>query len=361
VKVLDLCIILAGPTCGRTLAEFGADVIKVDAPDREGGVAFHTDVNRGKRTILLDLKRPEGREIFWKLVDWADVVVQNYRAGAMDRLGLGYEEVRRRKPEIIYASLNAYGHGGPWETRPGWEQLAQAATGMQMRFGGDRPVLASFPVNDYGTGILGAYGVLLALYHRQRTGEGQHVRSALAYTAAMLQSPYFNRYAGKTWDEPRGQESLGSGPLHRMYRASDGWLFLAARTSEAERACAAVGAEGASEAALEARFETAPVNDWVAQLNAAGLAAHAVVNVADLQADPWVAAHGLLLTREHEGLGLVTTNGPAPRMPRTPVVAGGPARPPGADAASVLAEIGLAGEVDALRKAGVIAELPAAP
>lgn len=361
VRVLDLCIILAGPTCGRTLAEFGADVIKVDAPQREGGVAFHTDVNRGKRSILLDLKSAEGQEVFWKLVDWADVVVQNYRAGALDRIGLGYEAVRRRKPDIIYASLNAYGHGGAWETRPGWEQLAQAATGMQMRFGGDRPVLASFPVNDYGTGILGAYGVLLALYHRARTGEGQQVRSALAYTAGLLQSPFFNRYEGKAWDEPRGQECLGSGPLHRMYGAADGWLFLAARPSDAVRVCEALGIESADEQSIAARIAGDGVESWVARLNEAGLAAHAVLNVPALQADPWVAEHGLLITREHDGLGLVTTNGPAPRLQRNPVVPGAPASRPGADAESVLVTVGLGERLAHLRDVGVVTDLPAAP
>jgi crotonobetainyl-CoA:carnitine CoA-transferase CaiB-like acyl-CoA transferase len=354
VKVLDLCIILAGPTCGRTLAEYGADVIKVDAPEREGGIAFHTDVNRGKRSILLDLKQPEGREVFWKLVDWADVVVQNYRAGAMERLGLGYDEVRKRKPDIIYASLNAYGHGGPWEQRPGWEQLAQAASGMQMRFGGERPVLASFPVNDYGTGLLGAYGVMLALYHRQRTGEGQQVRSALAYTAGVLQSPFFNRYEGKTWDEPRGQSSLGSSAFHRMYEAADGWLFVAAPGEEAARLCEVLGIAEAGEAEVAARIAMDTVEAWVARLTAAGLGAHAALGVSDLHEDRYVVDHGLLLTREHDGLGLVTTNGPAPRLSRHTAVPGAPASRPGADAESVLGSIGLGGRLGELKATGVV-------
>jgi crotonobetainyl-CoA:carnitine CoA-transferase CaiB-like acyl-CoA transferase len=123
-----LAIILAGPTCGRTLAEFGADVVKIDDPNREGGVAFHLDVNRGKRSVLLDLKTPAGLAVFWRLVDDADVIVQNYRDGVVQRLGIDYERIRARRPEIVYASLNAYGHVGPWAGRPGWEQLAQATT-----------------------------------------------------------------------------------------------------------------------------------------------------------------------------------------------------------------------------------------
>lgn len=187
IKVLDLCIILAGPTLGRTLAEFGADVIKIDNPVRDSTVARHNEVNRGKRSILLDLKSAEGLDVFWKLLEDADVVAQNYRAGRMAELGLSYEDVRKRKPDIVYASLNAFGHLGPWANRPGHEQFAQAATGMDRRFGGDGPpTVQPNPVNDYGTGFMGAYAVALALLHRQRTGQGQHVDAALAYTLSLI-------------------------------------------------------------------------------------------------------------------------------------------------------------------------------
>ena len=115
---------------GRTLAEYGANVIKIDNPKRGSTVARHNDINRGKRSILLDLRSEEGRDVFWTLLEDADVVAQNYRAGSLERLGLGYEEVRKRKPDIIYASLNAYGHIGPWAERPGHEGFAQATAGM---------------------------------------------------------------------------------------------------------------------------------------------------------------------------------------------------------------------------------------
>ncbi len=362
VNVLDLCIILAGPTCGRTLAEFGADVIKIDAPDREGGVAFHQDVNRGKRSILLDLKSEAGKDVFWKLVDWADVVVQNYRDGVVQRLGIDYEAVRRRKPQIVYASLNAYGHVGPWAQRPGWEQLAQAATGMQARYGGDGPpVLQPFPVNDYGTGIMGAYAVAAALYHRQRTGEGQHVQTALAYTACTLQSLFLQHYAGKEWDEPRGQQALGWSALQRLYRASDGWLFVGAGQNQRGELATVAGvgaAERLNEAelntALEEAFAGRSVQEWVERLTAAGIGAQRTATVPELMADPWVMAHGLSLRREHEGLGEITTNGPAPRLSRTPVQPGRPAPPPGSDAASILAEVGLERELEALAGRGVV-------
>lgn len=362
VRVLDLCIILAGPACGRTLAEFGADVIKIDYPDREGGVAFHHDINRAKRSILLDLRRPAGMEVFWQLVEKTDVVLQNYRQGVVERLGIDYESVRTRRPDIVYASLNAYGDIGPWAARPGWEQLAQAATGMQKRFGGDGPaVLQPYAINDYGTGLMGAYGVALALLHRQKTGEGQHVQTALARTACTLQSQFMQEYEGKQWDEPRGQDALGWGPLHRLYRASDGWFFLALREDQHDRLAAAPGLEAVSNRAsdaLEPALERAFVQDtaeaWVERLRAVGVGAQRALSAEDVMADAYAVSRGLSLTREHDGVGLVTTNGPSPLLSRTPVVPGRPAPVPGADAVSVLADIGREDEIDALVAAGAI-------
>ena len=363
VRVLDLCIILAGPTAGRTLAEYGADVIKIDAPYRSDSVIFFTDVSRAKRSILLDLKTPEGLEVFWELVDSADVVVQNYRAGVAERLGIGYEQVRKRKPEIVYASLNSYGHVGPWADRPGHEQLAQAATGMQVRFGGDGPPqLQTNAINDYGTGFMGAYGVALALLHRARTGEGQHIDSALAYTGVSLQTQFITDYEGHVWDEARGQDALGDGPLHRAYEASDGWLFLGARREDLERLETSAGLEGiaslegdALAGALETAIGSGTVEEWVAKLVAASAGAHRVVELArELMEDPWVIEHGLSLTREHMERGPVTTTGPAARLSRTPLVPGRPAPTPGSDGREILDEVGLGDRYDALVEAGVV-------
>ncbi|MCH8744677.1 MAG: CoA transferase [Chloroflexi bacterium] len=363
IKVLDLCIILAGPTMGRTLSEYGADVIKIDNPKRGGTIARHNDINRGKRSILLDLKSDAGRDVFWRMLEDTDVVAQNYRAGALDKLGLGYEAVRRRKPDIVYASLNAYGHLGPWAGRPGHEGFAQAASGMTRRFGGDgQPESQPNPINDYGTGFMGAYGVALALLHRQRTGQGQHVDSALAYTAMTLQSPFMQMYEGKQWDETRGQDALGSGSLQRAYQASDGWFFLGAQTKDLPRLCQVEGLSGIDELAVEAlapsleeRFLGNTVDAWVRRLTEAGVGAQRVVtNPRELMTDPWVIDHGLSLTREHSDLGPVTTCGPAPRLSRTPVRPGGPATKPGSDVQEVLTEFGMGGDYQRLLDSGVI-------
>lgn len=363
VKVLDLCIVLAGPTCGRTMAEYGADVVKIDNPTRSDVVVFHNDINRAKRSILLDLKTERGLEIFWRLVEDADVIVQNYRKGAAERLGIGYEDVHKRRPDIVYASLNSYGHVGPWAERPGHEQLAQAATGMQVRYGGDHePQLQTNAVNDYGTGFMGAYGIALALRHRERTGEGQHVDAALAYTAVTLQSQFMIGYEGKEWDETAGADALGDGPLHRAYQASDGWLFFAGREDNAERLRDVEGLDfrGVAsldkvEAHLEQRLPSETVDTWVARLSHAGFGAHRVVqSPRELMLDRWVQDHGLSVTRDHEDIGELTTTGPAPRLERTPLLVGRPAPRPGSDAKSILADIGRAGDLDELVHAGVV-------
>ena len=363
IKVLDLCIILAGPTCGRTLAEYGADVIKIDNPRRGATVSSHNEVNRAKRSILLDLKTEEGRNIFWRLLEDTDVVAQYYRAGKMEKLGLGYEELRKRKPDIIYASLNAYGHLGPWAGRPGHESFAQAATGMDRRFGGDGPPTSqSNAINDYGTGFMGAYGVALALLHRQRIGQGQHVDSALAYTSTTHQSPYMQLYEGKSWDETRGLDVLGDGPLHRAYQANDGWLFVGAQESGLSRMASVKGLENidslrgdALTRSLEEHFQSDTVQTWVQRLCDAGIGAHRVLLTTDpLLDDPWTIDHGLSVTREHDEIGLITGFGPSPRLSRTPVSVGRPAPKPGAQAREILEEIGLGGEFDNLLERGVI-------
>ena len=228
VRVLDLCIVLAGPACGRTLGEFGADVIKINDASRPVDMEGSLDVNRCKRSILLNLKTEEGQEVFWRLVEKTDVIVENNRKGSLARLGLGYEDVKKRKPDIIYASLNTYGYDGPWSERPGWEQMAQAVTGIEVRRGGrdGMPLMFHYPVNDYGTGLLGAYAVALALLERNRTGEGQSVDCGLALTACLLQSPYFLDYAGFQRDEPEGLGVRGYSALSRLYPAADAWLYL---------------------------------------------------------------------------------------------------------------------------------------
>ena len=217
MRVLDLCVALAGPTCGRLLVEFGADVVKINAP--KAGVGGY--LNRGKRSLLLDLESFEAQQVFWKLVEHADVVVENFSPGTAERLGIGYREVKARKPDIVYCSLSSYGQFGPWKNGRGWERQGQAVAGIMERQ--DLPaILGPYNLVDIGTGTLGTFATALGLYHRLRTGQGQHVQASLCQTATYQQTPFMLDYAGHTQRAARlhdaGQRRAepllpGAGPL----------------------------------------------------------------------------------------------------------------------------------------------------
>jgi crotonobetainyl-CoA:carnitine CoA-transferase CaiB-like acyl-CoA transferase len=326
-------------------------------------VPWHNDVNRGKRSLLLDLKTKAGLEIFWRLLEDADVVLENFRTGVADKLGIGYEAVRARKPDIIYCSVNAYGETSGHAERPGREVLIQALTGMQTRYGGSgrgaKPAQNPLNATDYATGLSAALGIALALLHRQRTGQGQYVNCALIYSGTLLQSNLLQDYAGKQWNDPGGLDSRGRGPLYRAYQASDGWLFVAAREDDLSRCPVLADAARLRgellERTLEARFRERTVAAWETLLRRAGIAAHRVVlDFASVMQEPAAIEQGLSLTRHHPGQGLVTTNGPGLRLSRTPLTPGRPTPMPGSDAASILAEIGMAQDLDRLVQEGVL-------
>lgn len=377
VRVLDLCIVLAGPTCGRTLAEYGADVIKIDDPARPYDPAGSLDVNRGKRSILLDLKTDAGRAVFLKLLDTADVVVENYRKGSLAKLGLDYESLRQHKPDLIYASLNAYGYDGPWSERPGWEQLAQATSGIQVRRGGrdDAPLLMPYPVNDYGTGMMGAFAVALALHHRNRTGQGQSVDSGLALTAALLQSPYFLDYPGYRRADPEGRDLRGFSALSRLYEAADGWLYVHCPDDAARRSLFSLAEfqhlvghpeladpdnsppaqDGVLAAELVAIFRQNTRAYWLERLNSAGVCAIENAGISDFRNQPQTREAGLIVTRDHPGRGNADHLGNTARLSRTSMRLGRPTPVLGADADEILAEAGYSqAEVAAFRNDGVV-------
>jgi crotonobetainyl-CoA:carnitine CoA-transferase CaiB-like acyl-CoA transferase len=189
VRVLDLTRVLAGPTCARTLAEHGAEVLHVRSPRLPFIEPFVIDTNPGKRSCHLDLDRPADAQRLRALVRGADVFSQGYRAGTLARRGFGPEELVRLRPGIVVVSINCYGHDGPWAGRPGWEQLAQTATGMAFEHAGaDEPGVVPAAVTDYTTGHLAALGVLRALARRAAEGGSWHVRVSLARTAMWILS-----------------------------------------------------------------------------------------------------------------------------------------------------------------------------
>ena len=342
VRVLDLTQVWAGPTAARALAEFGADVIKINSPHEP--IMSHCDVNRGKRSILLDLTVSKDLEIFWQLVESADVVMQNFRHGVAERLGIGYQDIVKIKPEIIYASVSAFGYDGPWCDRRGYEVQAQAASGAQADFGWPGPpARLPYEINDYGTGVLTAFGLSLALLHHARTGRGQQVDAALGYTATLHQSLRFAQLAQPNHDPSAFANTLGMHALYRLYQARDQWFFLAVGRVSLSRLQQALGlpslgtlSDADQQDLLAHTFSGQALDHWAHQLRACDAGIHRLTTVQELMSDPWVVQHGLSLTREHETIGMVRTIGPVARLSRTPLVAGHPATPPGSDRAAVM-------------------------
>lgn len=361
LRVLDLTQILAGPSSGRILGEFGAEVIKINAPHRR--IFAHGMINRGKKSILLDVQNPAGQDVFWRLVADADVITANFPPGTAERYGIGYDDVKIRKPGIVYVSVSCYGSCGPWTHGRGYETQGQAVTGIMARAGGDggQPaVLGPYNFLDYGTGVLAAFAAALGVYHRTVTGEGRHLRTSLAQAGTYYQARYLLDYAGKTWTEPAGPGALGEGPLQRFYHASDGWFFLGVTKTDLSRLSRVPGLEFAAAAGrgeagqeeleklLEERFSSAPVSAWVAALQAAGLGAHEVVGLAALMTDPQVRDRRMSVTQVSPEAGEVTMPGLAIKLSATPPRLGEAARQPGADAREVLELARLTGPLPSL-------------
>ncbi|MGO9196027.1 MAG: CoA transferase [Acidimicrobiales bacterium] len=188
IRVLDLTRVLAGPACGRSLAQHGADVLLVNSPGLPNVEPFVMDTSHGKHSAFCDLDQPEGTARLRELLGGADVFVNGYRSGALARRGFGPEEAVALRPGLVYVSINCYGHSGPFETRPGWEQLAQSVTGMaQLQGSPDGPALVPAAACDYTTGYLAAAGVMAALARRAVEGGSWHVRVSLARTGMWIE------------------------------------------------------------------------------------------------------------------------------------------------------------------------------
>jgi crotonobetainyl-CoA:carnitine CoA-transferase CaiB-like acyl-CoA transferase len=351
MRVLDLTLALAGPTCGRLLGEFGGDVIKINAP-KSGGMSGY--LNRGKRSVLLDVESVEGQQLFWKLAETADVILENFSPGTAERLGIGYEEVKARNPNVIYASVSCYGRGGPWESGRGWERQGQAVAGIMERTGKIPAILGPYNLIDIGTGVLSTFTIGLGVYHRLVNGQGQHVQASLAQTATLHQAPFMFDFKGFVPNEPRYYEAFGLGPLQRFYHAGDRWFFLAATKGNAARLASVEGLQAVNledEGSFETAFVKQPASVWVERLRAARVSAQEVVPLADLMVDPFVRAQGLSVTQVSEEAGEVTMPGPSIRFSRTPMRVGTTAGKTGGDFESVLVEAGMSDARERLEKA----------
>lgn len=344
-KVIDLTRVRAGPTAVRQLADWGADVIKVEAPAGDaglGGARLGPDfqnVHRNKRSVTLDLKQPEGLEILKRLVRDADVVVENYRPDVKFRLGVDYESLRAINPRLVYASVSGFGQDGPYRDRPGFDQIAQGMGGLMSITGlpGQGPVRVGIPVADLTAGIFAAMGVLIALLEREESGEGQWVQSSLlAAQIAMLDFQAARWLIANEIPGQAGNNHPTSIPTG-VFRTADGHINIAAAGDEIyRRLCRALGAEHLAtdpdyrtdkarsdnrdrlNAAIEAITVRRPSAEWIERLNAAGVPSGPIYRMDEVFADPQVKHIGIATPVEHPKLGPIELVGQAITLSRTP-------------------------------------------
>jgi crotonobetainyl-CoA:carnitine CoA-transferase CaiB-like acyl-CoA transferase len=366
LRVLDLTEILAGPSSGRILGEYGADVVKINAPNST--VTAHGIVNRGKRSILLNVEAERGQAVFWELAARSDVIIQNYPEGTADRYGIGYRHVRARFPDAVYVSVTCYGEGGRWGARRGYETQGQAVTGMMERAGGDHhvpEVLGPYNVVDFGSGVMAAFAASLGIFHRTRTGAGGRVTASLAQTATYHQAIFTLDYAGRRQQaEPRGPEALGAGPFQRYYQVRDGWIFLGMKPSQlpslrsvpwlADAARLSPADAAAVQKALSAALAEQSAAEAVQALRRAGAGAHEVLTTEQVMTREPARKLGLSLIQRSEEFGPVVMPGLTVRLSESPLVLGRAAGPAGSDAESILAEAGLAGRMAELSRCWVL-------
>jgi crotonobetainyl-CoA:carnitine CoA-transferase CaiB-like acyl-CoA transferase len=387
IRVLDLSRVIAGPYCAAFLGDLGANVVKLERPGRGDDLralrgsgqmsATFAAVNRNKRGIAVDLQKPEGSRLAFELARRADVLIENFLPGVAARLGLGYEDVRAANSSIVYASITGFGQTGPLANKPGYNTIAQGMSGLMALTGmpDHPPTRVAGSVSDVAAAYM-AFGMInVALVHRFRTGEGQHVDvSLLASSIGLLPDPvaiYFD-----TNERPRraGNRNLNLTPAE-AFQAQDGLINLVLLNPEQwTRFCAALGdpametdprfatneARLANHALFKARVEgilaTAPTALWVKRFEAASIAAGPVYEFHEVFEDPQVRHLGLVAEMEQPGAGRVRILGFPARASRTPARIDRPAPLLGQHTAEVLSELGLTREhIDQLATAGIIA------
>ena len=387
IRVLDITQVMAGPYCAMLLCDLGADVIKVEAPPggdasrRMAGArgtesAAFNAVNRGKRGIVVDIKAAAGREIVLRLAAGADVLVENARPGVMARRGLGYDDLKAVNPGLVYASISGYGQTGPHGARGGFDLVAQGVSGIMSVTGepGGPPVKAGIPLTDLGAGLFAVTGILAALHHRTRTGEGQHIDTSLVEAGIALSVWEATEY----FSSGRAPQPMGS--AHRMsapYQAlacADGYVTVGAANDRLfERLCHLLGhaewtrepnfaddtARVANRQALAERIEavtrTRPRAHWLALFEEHGVPCGPINTYADVFADEQIAARNMVVQTDHPTLGRLRTLGTPLKMSRTPPRPGRAAPLLGQHTDEVLREAGYTpGELAAFRAAGLI-------
>jgi crotonobetainyl-CoA:carnitine CoA-transferase CaiB-like acyl-CoA transferase len=351
MKVIELAHIMAGPVCGLMLADMGADVIKVEKPDGDdsrrfvppammGESAAYMMMNRNKRGVALNLKDPGAVEALTRLLKEADVVIENYRMGTMEKLGLGYEALRAINPRLIYCEISGFGRTGPYAMRGGFDLIAQGMSGLMSITGegpGRPPVKTGAPVSDITAGIVAAMGVSAAYAHMLQTGEGQKVDTSL-FEAAITQTYWQSAIAFATGvaPGPMGSAHPLNGP-YQAFETADGWINVgAANQRNWLRFLDVIGAPELNddprfasnhdrmqhlaelEEILNGYLRHEPSAVWLQRMEEAGLPAGPVLDILEMQADPQAQARDMILEVDHPVAGRVKTLGHPVKFSETP-------------------------------------------
>jgi crotonobetainyl-CoA:carnitine CoA-transferase CaiB-like acyl-CoA transferase len=385
-RVLDLSRVRAGPTCVRMLADFGADVVRIEPPagvdpneamfaaNRSSG--DFQNLNRNKRSLTLNLKKPGGLDVLKRLIKHADVVVENWRPDVKDRLGLDYASLREINPRIILASISGYGQDGPYASRPGFDQIIQGMSGLMSVTGmpGQGPVRAGLAVADSSSGLYAAIGILIALLERESSGQGQWVQASLLHSlVAMLDFQVARYLTDGDIPEQAGNDHPTSSPMG-LFEAADGMFNLGASgEGNWKRLCNALGKPEwialppyASEKLrianrpqlaeeLNGLFRSRPVAHWVSLLNEAGVPAGPLYTIPEMCDDPQVVQQKVtqkIHTPEGLAVGLITQ---PVQLDRTPASIATTAPAWGEHTEEMLDEAGYsADEIADLKKRGVV-------
>ncbi|MBB4371782.1 crotonobetainyl-CoA:carnitine CoA-transferase CaiB-like acyl-CoA transferase [Bradyrhizobium sp. cir1] len=390
IRVIDYSHFLAGPFMGRCLAAMGAEVIKVERPKqgdagrahgyfKDGQSGYFLQQNMGKQGLCIDLRDKRGLDLMMKLVDTADVFIENYRPGALERLGLGYKALSARNPGLIYCSVSAYGHTGPYADRPGFGLIAEAMSGALAQLGnpGEAPPLLRMPLADMYTGIHGVAAINAVLVGRASSGRGQHIDLALYDCMVSMHDYAVQRYflSGGT-DLPK---QTGSGQpestVYGVFPARDGNLVIAAQVDDAWRRLATL--IGGSRLSSDERFTTPAarnahyaeameiVRNWtlsqssrdacLAALDEAGVPSAPVQTIEEVVKDPQIHARGMLVEQEHPVLGKVTLPNLPFRFSDCDTTVRTPAPLLGQDNCRIAMSLGLSAElVEAMVRDGVL-------
>ncbi len=355
--VLDVTRVLAGPFAGMVLADLGAEVIKVEQPGRgddarafgpfrNGVSAYFASVNRGKKGITLDLHKPAGRDIFLRLAEKADVVIENFRPGVMARLGVGYEELRRRNPRLIYAAVSGFGQTGPYAHRPAYDVVIQAMGGLMSLTGeeGGPPVRVGVSIGDIAAALCTVIGILAALHGRSLTGEGQLVDVAmLDCQVSILENAIARYFTSGEVPARLGTRHPSITPFQALETA-DGYVVVAIGNDKLwAQFCRAVGRDdmladprfatndlrtrnhAALEPLMQAIFRERPTAHWLSELERAGIPCGPINSIDRLASDPQVAAREMVQEVLDPVAGPMRMAGVPIKLSATPGAIAGPA------------------------------------